>query len=135
MNYTEGNLEGCRDMLLHPSMVPGLADTGAQLALDQDRGRVDVFEHQRRMRGSGPQALFDPLREAFDHAMKLPSMKAMRRSLSFFLSKCEDYRKRGHLVCSWHGSAENAYGNIDVKTSQASHAATNYAQRIQPAYV
>tara|TARA_B100000686_G_scaffold353256_1_gene458149 strand:- start:1444 stop:2217 length:774 start_codon:yes stop_codon:yes gene_type:complete len=96
--------------------------------------QLDAYD-QLAQKHSDPQALFDPLREAFDHAMKLPSMKAMRRSLSFFLSKCEDYRKRGHLVCSWHGSAENAYGNIDVKTSQASHAATNYAQRIQPAYV
>ena len=36
MNYTEGNLEGCRDMLLHPSMVPGLADTGAHVGSMQD---------------------------------------------------------------------------------------------------
>eukprot|EP01043_Picozoa_sp_COSAG02_P001694 COSAG02_NODE_36_length_48934_cov_144.851029_19_plen_560_part_00 len=36
MNYTEGNLDGCREMLLHPCTVPGLADTGAHVGSMQD---------------------------------------------------------------------------------------------------
>ena len=85
--------------------------------------------HELAARHGDPQALFDPLRAAFDHAMNQKNLKSMRRSLGFFLSECEHFQRKGHLVCSWHGSAENAYGNIDVKTSQASLAAAAYAKK------
>ena len=33
--------------------------TGAQLALDQDGGGIDVFQHEGGMRSGRPKALFD----------------------------------------------------------------------------
>ena len=67
LNYVDGNLDGCEEMLTHPHTVPGLADGGAHVGTicdgsfpttllahwgrDRERGRIDVsFLVQRHCR-------------------------------------------------------------------------------------
>ncbi len=67
LNYVDGSLDGCREMLTHPHTVPGLADGGAHVGTicdgsfpttllqhwgrDRERGRIDLpFLVQRHCR-------------------------------------------------------------------------------------
>lgn len=81
-----------------------------------------------------PQGKFQPLRDAFSHAINQPTMKSKRRSLQYFMNLCRQFKENGDLVCGWEKSPDGRDANlgVDHKTLEAQHAARNYATKMTP---